>query len=125
MHPGQLLRPREEVGPPRTERGRVDAPDGVLAQRGLQAQQVMMPRVARVVAAVAVWLVADEERHVVPRARLPERLLRRHEAADGRRRHQVRLRDHDGVRKRCPVGIDGPVAAPVALVYAQIAGVAG
>ena len=72
VHPRQLLGPREEVAPVGGEGGGVNAPDRILAERLAQAEQVARPWVARVVAAVPLRIVTNEECDVMPPANLPE-----------------------------------------------------
>ena len=124
--PRQRRRAREKVGPAPLEERRVDAPDGVGAERRAQRRQVGGARMARVVAAVAAArLVADEQRHKVPRADRPQLRLREREALDRRGRHQVRLRHDDRVRQRTRAWPRVPrralVATPAAHVGAQAA----
>ena len=123
--PGELGRSREEVGPPSGEGGRVEAPDGLGPKRRAQPAELARSRPARVVASVALRLVADEEGDVVLRAHRAKLLLREDEAAHRRVRHEVRLLDDHAVCERPSrqrrAGVDGPIAAPATLVLAQAA----
>ena len=124
MHPRQLLGPLEKVVPVGGEGGRVNAPDRSFAERLAQSKQVARTWVARVIAAVTLRFVANEECDVVSPARLPDGPLCLQEAAGGSRRHDVGLRHDDGVAQGY-VGPHHPVAAPATLERTQIARVCG
>ena len=124
MHPRQLLGPLEKVVPVGGEGGRVNAPDRIFAERLAQSKQVARAWVARVIAAVTLRFVANEECDVVAPTRLPDGPLCLQEAAGGSRRHDVGLRHDDGVAQGY-VGPHHPVAAPATLERTQIARVCG